>query len=190
MGTEAVWRGGVEDHAFFCQFLLQAGVHCCDVSALFHARFVDVFRNNLTQVGGQAFPGALVGEEPETVPHVVGQGAVFLNFIQFGRSDDRQGVFLAVHHLGLQRGIDLAEVYGGWRGVECLEHGGPERRDRHADLEALEIGRRLDRLGGGGHLAETVVPDLVHGDQVGLGDLSAYKGAQIAVQCFPHIRIV
>ena len=117
----------------------------------------------------QLLPGAAVGQEPEAVPHVVGQRAVLLHLVELCGRDDRQRIFLALDDLGLQRGIDLAEIDRGGGGVERLEHRGPERRHRHADLEALVdrpaplIGLRR-RCG----LAESVVPDLVHDHEAGL----------------------
>ena len=142
---------------------LQARVQLGDVLALLDGGVVDVLGDD-GRAGRPAapFPGAAVGQEPEAVPHVVGQRAVFLHLVQLGGRDDRQRVLLALDDLGLQRRIDLAEIDRGGRGVERLEHRGPQRRHRHADLEALEVVRPVDRLGRRRDLAEAVVPDLVH----------------------------
>ena len=88
------------------------------------------------QVGGQAAPSAAVGDEPEAVPDVVGERAVLLHLVELGDLDDRQRILLRVDDLGLQRGVDLAELQARRRGAERLEHRDAERAHRHADLEA------------------------------------------------------
>jgi hypothetical protein len=133
---------------------------------------------------------AAVHQEPEAVPHVVGHRAVFLDLIELRRRDQRQRILLALHDLGLQRRIDLAEIDRSGRGVERLEHRGPQRRHRHADLEALEIIRAGDRLGRRGGLAEAVVPDLVHDLEAGLLDFAAHIAAEIAVHGLPDRGII
>src|SRR5664280_1308641 len=180
----------VEGQALCCEILLQAGVERGDVDALLHAGGVDVAGDDQAQVFGQALPGLAVGEEPEAVPHVVGHRAVLLHFVELGRGDDGERVFLAVDDLRLQRAVDLAEIDRCRRGVEGLEHRGPQRRDRDADLEALQIVGRLDRLGRRRDLAKAVVPDALHRDQVRLGDLPAHVGAEVAVEGLPHGVVV
>ena len=139
---------------------------------------------------GSACPGAAVHQEPEAVPHVVGHRAVFLHLVQLCRRDQRQRIFLALDDLGLQRRIDFAEIDRGGRGVERLEHRGPQRRHRHADLEALVVVGAVDRLGRGRGLTKPVVPDLVHHLEPGLVDLAAHIGAEIAVHGLPDRRVI
>jgi len=43
-----------------------------------------------------------------------------------------------------------------------------------------------DRFGARCGLAKAIVPNLVHGDQVGLADLRADIGAEISIHCVPH----
>ena len=121
---------------------------------------------------------------------MVGQRTELLDFVQLRRRDDRQRIFLALDDLGLQRGVNFAEIDRGGRCIERLEHRGPERRHRHADLEALEVFRAVDRLGRRRGLAEAVVPDLVHDNEIGLGDLATDMGAQAAVHGLPDRVVV
>ena len=74
--------------------------------------------------------------------------------------------------------------------AERLEQGYPDRADRHPDLEAAEVGRRVDGLAARGDLAEAVVPHLLHGQQADLLDLRANEGAEIAVHRRPHDVVV
>ena len=99
------------------------------------------------------------------------------------------GVHLAVDHAGLKGGIGFREVDGSWGRAEGGEHRSPKRADRHANLEAFEILRRLDRPFGRGDLAETVVPDLFERQQPLLLDLGANIFAEIAVHGRPHLIV-
>ena len=83
-----------------------------------------------------------------------------------------------------------AKLIDAGRRVEGLEHRRPQRRHRHADLHALEVVGRVDRLGRRRGLAEAVVPDLVHRDQVLLQDLRADPRAELAVHRLPHGVVV
>ena len=116
---------------------------------------------------------------------MVGQRAVLLHFIQLGRFDDHQRVFLSVHHLGLQGGIDFAELQAGRRRAQGLEQRNAHRADRHADLHAIHVGGRLHRLGARGDLAEAVVPHFFQGMQTDLGEVGAHGVAQLAVHGLP-----
>ena len=42
----------------------------------------EVLGGDVAHVRRQALPGAAVGEEPEAIPHVVGQRAVLLHLVQ------------------------------------------------------------------------------------------------------------
>ena len=79
--------------------------------------------------------------------HVVGQRTILLHLVELCRRDQGQRIFLTFDDPGLQRRIDFAEIDRGRRGVERLEHRGPQRRNRHPDLEAFIVLRAVDRLG-------------------------------------------
>jgi hypothetical protein len=72
----------------------------------------------------------------------------------------------------------------------CWNRDPPQRAHRHADLEALEVFRRQDRLAAAGDLPEANVPKLVEGVQVDLRDHAAQIGAQLPVECPPYLGIV
>src|SRR3954453_18319733 len=61
----------IEDEALAGQVLLQTGVQLGDVLALLDAGRVDVFGDDGADILRDLFPGAAVGQEPETVPHVI-----------------------------------------------------------------------------------------------------------------------
>src|SRR5689334_10174695 len=90
----------------------------------------------------------------------------------------------------LQRGVDLAEINRGRRGAQMLEQGGPQWTDRHPDFEALEVFGRQDRFAAAGDLAKADVPQLVEGVQVDLGDHTAQKSAELAVERRPYLAVV
>src|SRR5471030_180843 len=138
LGTERRRVGLDELHALALQRLGDGVVHLGEVLALGDGRGVELRLDDLAQVGGQRLPRLLVGQEPEAVPHVVGDGAILLHLVELGRVDQRQRILLAVDHVGLQRGVDLAEVDRGWRCAEGLEQAGPQRRHRNADLETRD----------------------------------------------------
>lgn len=64
---------------------------------------IEVARRNVAQVARQPIPGLAVGDEPISVPDMVGQRAVFLHFIELGGLDRHQRGFLAIYDLGLER---------------------------------------------------------------------------------------
>ena len=113
-----------------------------------------------------------------------------MHLIQLGNVDDGQRVFLALHHFGLQRRIHLTEIDASWCCTKGLEHGRPQRTDRHADFEAFQIFRRDDRFGRGGDVSETVVENAVKAVQVDLGNGRANIRAQIAVHRSPNSVVV
>ena len=139
---------------------------------------------------GQTVPAAAVGENPLAVPHVAGHRAIFLHFVEFGDVDDGERIFLAFDHLGLQCRIDLGKINAGRCCAKRLEHRGPQRADRHADLEALQVVSRVDRLGRGGDVAVAVVENPVEGVQVDLGHGGADEGAEFTVHRRPHGLII
>ena len=121
---------------------------------------------------------------------MVGHGAELLHLVELRRLDDGERIFLAFDHLGLQRGIDLGEVDAGGRRAEGLVHRSPQRAHRNADLEACQILGRDDGLAARCRLAETVIPDFIHGDETRLADLAAHIGAEVAVHRLPHRVVV
>ena len=62
---------------------------------------------------GQGVPVFRIGQEPETIPHVIGHREIFLHFVQFAGLDNRQRIFLPFNHFGLQGRIDFREVDAG-----------------------------------------------------------------------------
>jgi hypothetical protein len=178
-----------EGQALGLQVFGDRAVQLRDVGAFVQRGAVQFPRDDRLRVGRQRREAALVGKHPEPVPHVAGHRDVFLHFVQFGDFDQGQRVFLALGNLGLQRRVDLGEVDADGGGAERLEHAGPQRRDWHADLKPLQIGRGGDRVSGAGDLAEAVVPHIVHGSQAALVDLRPDIGAEPAVHRLPH-RIV
>ena len=180
----------VEGQALGLQAAADVDVELGKVGALVHGALVHLAGDDLLQVLGELFEGALVGEEPVTVPHVVGHAAVLLDFVEFGGVDDAEGVFLAVDDVGLQRGVDFAQVDAGGAGAEGGEHAGPEGADGDAQLGALEVVGGDDRVGAGGDLAEAVVPDLVEGVDAALFDLGADEATEFAVHGGPDLVVI
>ena len=100
----------IENQTLRGQVLLKTGVQLGDVVALFPASVADVLRHHFSHVLGQPLPRAAVGEEPEPVPHVIGQRAVSLDFIEFRGGDDGDRILLTIDNLGLESRIDLIEI--------------------------------------------------------------------------------
>ena len=65
-----------------CRVVLSLSTSARSASA---ASLMCLRRRSARRSGGQRLPGAAVGQEPEAVPHVVGQRAVFLHFVELGR---------------------------------------------------------------------------------------------------------
>src|SRR5256885_15706563 len=80
--------GLVEGKALAGQFLLQPGIQLGDVLALLDGRRVDVLGDDGPDILRQLFPRASVRQEPEAVPHMVGQ-----------RTEDRKSTRLNSSHL-------------------------------------------------------------------------------------------
>src|SRR5579885_1589193 len=118
LGAEGIGRWLVEDHALRLQVGLQRRVELLDVLTLLHAGVVDRVRQDLLQVRRQLAPGTAVGDEPEAVPDVIGERAVFLHLVELRHLQDRQRIFLRVDDLGLQRGINRSELQADRRGAE------------------------------------------------------------------------
>ncbi len=59
----------------------------------------------------QAVPGHGVAHPPMAVPDMGCQRAILLHLVQLGRLDQRQGVFLRVGDMGLQRGVKFRELH-------------------------------------------------------------------------------
>lgn len=116
--------------------------------------------------------------------------AALLHLVELGDLDDRQRVLLRVDHLGLQRRIDLGELQAGRGCAERLEHRDRERRDRHADLERGHVGRLLDRLARGRHLAKAVIPHLLEGVEVDLLDRRPDMRADRPVHRLPDLVVI
>src|SRR5216683_5106479 len=108
--AEFVGFGGVECHSLLSQLSLQRLVEISYVLALLESCGVDVARYDLLQILRQIGPGLGVGERPEAVPHVIGEGDVFLYFVKLEQVDQGQGVLLALDNLGLQGRIHLVDV--------------------------------------------------------------------------------
>src|SRR4051812_28794932 len=161
LGAEAVRCRLAEAQSLGFQVGLDGFVEGLDVIALLHAGVVDGVGDDGLDVAGQRFPGPAVGDEPETVPDVIADGAVFLHLVEFCDLNDRQRVFLRIDDAGLQRRIDLAELQAGRRRPQRLEHRNAERRDRDADFQSFHVLGAFDRLVAAGDLAEAVVPDLL-----------------------------
>src|SRR4051794_12259618 len=145
LGTEAIGCRLGEREPLRLEVRLHGCVEGLDVVSLFQAGIVDGVGDDRLDVAGQRFPGPAIGDEPEAVPDVVADGAVFLHLVELGDLDDRQRVFLRVDDAGLQRRIDFAELQAGRRGRQRLEHGDAERADRHPDLQPIHILGTLDR---------------------------------------------
>ena len=113
-----------------------------------------------------------------------------LHFVELGGIDDRKRIFLAVHDMGLQRRIDLAELHAGRRCAQRLEKTDREPADRHTNLYPVQIAWRVNGTGGGGDLAEAVVPDPGHHMQAHLFNLPGDECAEIAIHRRPHGLII
>src|SRR5262249_42108123 len=71
--TERRRIGPIEDETLGGQILLQTGIEFSDIVTLLQSSSIDVFGHDRADIFGQALPGALIGEEPEAIPHVVRQ---------------------------------------------------------------------------------------------------------------------
>src|SRR5258708_34717887 len=102
---------------------------------------------------------------------MVRKRGVFLQLVELAGRYLRQRVLLPLDDMGLQRRVEFVVADARRQRAEPGEQRGQQCRDRHADLEALEIvdavelpaRRRRD-------LPETVVPDLLHWNNAGLAD--------------------
>jgi hypothetical protein len=81
-----------------------------------------------------------------------------VHLLQLGRLDVGERVLLPVHHALLQRDVELAEVDLLRRRAQRLEGVDGGRVGGGADLEAAQVGRRLDRALAVGDVADAVVP--------------------------------
>ena len=153
-----------------------------DVGAFVLARLGELADHDLLHVLRQPLHGATVGQDPVAVPDVLGQAAVLLHLVQLGGGDDRQRVLLALHQLGLQGRVELVEVDRGGTRPKRLKQRRQDGRGGDADLESLEVVRRLDRLGRGGDVAEAVGPARRGGEQAHALDLRFDVLAEAAVQ--------
>ena len=165
---------------------LERGVERRHVGALLHGAFVEQALRRSRADPPAAAPRCAVRHHPEAFPHVAGERAELLHLVELRRVDQRERIFLPVDHLGLQRRIDLDEIDRGRRGAERAEHRGEQRAHRHAQLQALQVVRIVDRLVAGGDLAEAVVPHLVERHEADGADLLADMRAEIAVDRGPH----
>src|ERR1700688_3799691 len=95
-GTEGLGVGLIEDHALRLQIALQALVEMTDVVAVLQGGRIEVALDDPLQLLRQLPPGRAVGEEPEAVPHMVGDRAVLLHLVELGDRDDRERVLLAL----------------------------------------------------------------------------------------------
>src|SRR5215475_202198 len=145
----------VEFEAAFLQFRLQRGVHVFHLGALTNRLFVDVALDDLAQVRGNTVPHALVRENPESVPHVVGQRAVLLDLVHLVNEQADKRLLEAIGDAGLHRGVGFRPGDRDRGRAERLEHRGPWRARWDTNLEAVEIIRRENWLGGRRHLAKT-----------------------------------
>ncbi len=73
-----------------------------------------------------------------------GDHDVRLHFIELGRVDVGQGVFLTDDQAGHQRGGQFRELDRGRNGAHALEHRQPQLQGNAADLLALDVIRRMD----------------------------------------------
>ena len=88
--------------------------------------------DDVAHVRGSA-PRPAFAEDPVTVPDMAGQAAVLLDLVEPGRRDDRQRVLLAVHHLGLQRRVELVEI----------DRAGPAPSALNSDVRIGAAGTRI-----------------------------------------------
>ncbi len=105
---------GVELQAPPGEASLQAGVELRDVHARLGGGAGELAGGDRLHVGGHGAEGARVGQQPEPVPHVVGERAVLLHLVELGRVYDGERVLLAVGDPGLQGRVHLAEVDAWW----------------------------------------------------------------------------
>src|SRR5215217_4139401 len=82
----------VEGQTLSFQALLQAGVGLGHIIPLLLGGSIEVLGHHLLKVGRNTAPNTSAREQPEPIPGVVGQRAVFLNFIEFRDVDQRQRV--------------------------------------------------------------------------------------------------
>src|ERR1700722_7296421 len=74
----------VEGQTLGREFLADGRIKLFRVDPGLQRRLVDVLLHNCTHIRRQRFQSAPIGQEPITVPHVVGQRAVFLDLIELG----------------------------------------------------------------------------------------------------------
>src|SRR5579883_1110736 len=189
-GAEGLGIGFVEDQPFLFQGALNGGVELCHIGTLVERALREVPGNDLLEVFGQRLPASLVGEHPIAIPHMARERAEFLHFEELGDLDQGQRILLALDHLCLERRVDLGEIDAGRGRAERLEHRGPEGAHRHADLEALEIGGRVDGMRAAGDLPIAVVPHLLEGMESRLLDGAAHQRAELAIHRRPDMVII
>src|SRR4029077_12603869 len=107
--TERRGIGPIKNKALRSEVLLQASIELGDIVALLETGGVDMLGHDGADIVRQVLPRALVGQEPEAVPHVIGQRTIFLHLVELRRCDDRQWIFLAIDDFRLQRRIYFVE---------------------------------------------------------------------------------
>ncbi len=111
----------------------------------FLAGFDGSLAHDLAVRGRPGVPDVLVHHEDERVVHVAPQGHMFLGHgVELGGQVDGQGVFLAVHGAAGHGGLRVGPAHLGGVGPQRREGVEEQRRADHADLQSLEVGRRLD----------------------------------------------
>jgi hypothetical protein len=129
----------------------------------------------------------LTGDE-DAVDQVVGQHDLLGHLVELGRAHGGQRVVLAVDGAGLQAEVDLAEGQRRGGGAQRLAQEQPLLAAGHAQLDALEVGRRA-------HVARLAQVDLaraqVDGRQHGDFHLLGHELVQLlADRAVEHLLLV
>src|SRR5665647_238152 len=165
-GSEEIGIGLIESHSLRLELRLQAFIQSPDIEPLLHSGLVPIVGDDVLDVFRQALPTAAVAKHPETVPNMISQRAVFLNFVELPVVDDRERILLSVNKAGLERGIRFFDVDACRSSTERLEERDHNRHYRDTNLEAFEIIGLRNLPGCRRCLAEAVVPDSLKGMEV------------------------
>ena len=188
----AEWREvgrRADDHALLGQEPLGLFQQSDHVAAHIDAGLVEAVHHQVLHVLRQPGEGAWIDQRVPAVPDMAGQREILLDLEQPVGADIDQRPFLALHHAGLQRGIEFREIHRRRRGADRPPGRDDQRARRRAQFESLHVRNRVDRLRRGRHLVKAAVEDLVGRQIARLLQIGAQQLAQLAVHRLPD-RIV
>src|SRR3954463_5047640 len=180
----------VEGQPLLLEGGLELRIQPSHILALLGGCVTEPSRNELPHILGQSIPSLSICCNPISIPDVSRHRAVLLNLVDLHGIDLHERVFLAVHDLGLQGGIEFSQADRRWRCSQSFEHRNPERGGRHPDLQILKVLDLLDRLGAGRDVAKAIIKAPREEIEATRLDRRSDVCAEVTVHRRPDLRVV